>query len=139
MSEIELHIITPLGQVLDAKVESVTVPTTSGVVTILPHHIPLVSVLKAGELVVTEGGEKVAYAVWNGVLEVASNDNATVVTVLVNRSEKAAEINVEQAQAAYKRAKDIQDGIHESDVDFARFESLMEKELNRVHIGKKYR
>jgi F-type H+-transporting ATPase subunit epsilon len=139
MSEIELHIITPLGQVLDAKVESVTVPTTSGVVTILPHHIPLVSVLKAGELIFTIGSKKIAYAVWNGVLEVASNDNATVVTVLVNRSEKADEINVEQAQAAYKRAKDIQDGIHESDLDFARFESLMEKELNRVHIGKKYR
>ena len=139
MSEIELHIITPLGQVLEAKVESVSVPTTSGILTILPNHIPLVSVLKAGELVTFKDGAKVSYAVWNGVVEVASTGQDTVVTVLVNRSEKAAEINIEQAEAAYKRAKDIQDGIHESDIDFARFESLMEKELNRVHIGRKYK
>lgn len=139
MSEIELHIITPLGQVLEAKVESVSVPTTSGIITILPNHIPLVSVLKAGELVTFKDGAKVSYAVWNGVVEVASTGQDTVVTVLVNRSEKAAEINIEQAEAAYKRAKDIQDGIHESDIDFARFESLMEKELNRVHIGRKYK
>ncbi len=139
MSEIELHIITPLGQVLEAKVQSVSVPTTSGIITILPHHIPLISVLRAGELVTTQAGVQVAYSVWNGVVEVTNSNDDTRVTVLVNRSEKAAEINVEQAEAAYKRAKDIQDGIHESDVDFARFESLMEKELNRVHIGKKYR
>jgi F-type H+-transporting ATPase subunit epsilon len=138
MSEIELHIITPLGQVLEKKVSSVSVPTVSGVVTILPHHIPLVSVLKSGELLAREGDDQISYTIWNGVMEVSSIDEITVVTVLVHRSEKSTDINIEQAEAAYKRAKDIQDGIHESDVDFARFESLMDKELNRVHVGKKY-
>jgi F-type H+-transporting ATPase subunit epsilon len=139
MAELEIHIITPLGQVLDAKVQSVSVPTTSGIITILPQHIPLVSVLKSGELVVRDSAGEMSYAVWNGVLEVTSDESGTVVTVLVHRSEKADQINVEQAEEAYARAKEIQSGVHEADIDFARFESLMEKELNRVHIGRKYR
>ena len=139
MSKIELHIITPLGIVFEGTVDSVSVPTSSGVIGILPNHIPLISVLKAGELITTEEGQHTSYAVWNGVLEVTSDSSKTIVTALVQRSEKATEIDLQQAEAAYKRAKDIQDGIHESDVDFARFESLMEKELNRVHIGRKYK
>ncbi|MEK9177324.1 MAG: F0F1 ATP synthase subunit epsilon [Patescibacteria group bacterium] len=56
---------------------SLSVPTTEGVVTILPKHEPLVANLKAGSVVVrTKDGEK-TFSVTDGVLEVSGNQ-ATV-------------------------------------------------------------
>lgn len=57
--------------------DSLTAPTTEGVVTILPKHEPLVANLKEGELIVrSKDGEK-KFNVTDGVLEV-SNNQATV-------------------------------------------------------------
>jgi F-type H+-transporting ATPase subunit epsilon len=47
---LKLEIVTPEKRVLDAEVDSVTVPTASGEAGILPHHAPLVSALKPGVL-----------------------------------------------------------------------------------------
>ena len=45
---IKFEIVTPEQIVLKDFVVRVTVPTTSGEVTILPDHIPLVSILSPG-------------------------------------------------------------------------------------------
>ena len=47
---LRLEIVTPDHRVLDAEVDSVTVPTASGEVGILPNHASLVSALKPGVL-----------------------------------------------------------------------------------------
>ena len=48
---ITFTIVTPDGVVYDDdQVAQVSIPTTTGEVTILPHHIPLISVLASGEL-----------------------------------------------------------------------------------------
>lgn len=61
----------------DGEANSLTVSTTAGEVTILPHHEPLVATLKPGFAIVrtTEGEKK--FEVVDGVLEVSSN-HATV-------------------------------------------------------------
>ena len=50
-----LKIVTPEREVLSDTVDQVTLPTQDGEITILPHHIALVSVLKPGELVIKKG------------------------------------------------------------------------------------
>jgi F-type H+-transporting ATPase subunit epsilon len=57
--------------------ESLTVPTTDGVVTILAKHEPLVATLKPGTVTVKAKEGTHEFAVTDGVLEV-SNDQATV-------------------------------------------------------------
>ncbi|PIR85554.1 hypothetical protein COU15_00460 [Candidatus Kaiserbacteria bacterium CG10_big_fil_rev_8_21_14_0_10_45_20] len=58
--------------------ESLTLPLSEGVATILPHHEPFVSTLSAGKVTVRSAeGEKV-FDVESGVLEV-SNNQATVI------------------------------------------------------------
>jgi F-type H+-transporting ATPase subunit epsilon len=47
---IKLEIVTPERRILDADVDSVTVPTASGEAGIMPQHAPLISVLKPGIL-----------------------------------------------------------------------------------------
>ena len=56
---------------------SLSVPTTDGVVTILPKHEPLVATVAKGTATVKTATESRDFPVTDGVLEV-SNDQATV-------------------------------------------------------------
>ena len=53
---------------------SATIPGEAGEMTILPHHEPIVTTLKAGKITVREkGGEHKTFEVESGVLEVSGN------------------------------------------------------------------
>jgi len=53
-----IQITTPEKIVLNEDVDSVTIPTTTGEITVLPHHIPLVSQIAPGILVMKKGGKE---------------------------------------------------------------------------------
>jgi F-type H+-transporting ATPase subunit epsilon len=75
-------------------------------------------------------------AISQGVLEIRENN---LVVVLTERGEMAHEIDVARAEDAYKRAKEVMKMEKNIlDVDYARFEGMMEKELNRINVGKKW-
>ncbi len=61
----------------DGDATSLTAPTTSGQVTILPHHEPFVGTLKEGTVTVRTGAGNHEFVVTSGIVEV-SNDHATV-------------------------------------------------------------
>jgi F-type H+-transporting ATPase subunit epsilon len=139
MSSLTVQVVTPLGILIDRQASFVVVPTLSGEVTIYANHIPLISVVLAGELVVVAENERTAYAIWSGVLEVKDDNGQTTVVLLVDRSEDASTIDVARAEEAYKRAEELKQMTSVGDADFAKFESLMNKELNRIKIAKKYK
>jgi len=60
--------------------ESVTLPGAEGELTVLGHHEPLITTLKAGTVIVRLGGElpDQTFAIQGGVLEVRA-DGATVI------------------------------------------------------------
>ncbi|MFL6373639.1 MAG: F0F1 ATP synthase subunit epsilon [Pyrinomonadaceae bacterium] len=91
---LRLEIVTPEKRVLDAEVDSVTVPTASGEAGILPHHAPLVSALKPGILAYSAKGHTDRVAVSSGFVEV-NNDK---VSVLVDTAETADEIDAATAR-----------------------------------------
>lgn len=132
-----LKIVTPDGITYESEVDQVSVPTQSGEITVLPHHIPLVSVLQAGELRILKGGQPIILAVSTGVLEVRPTGE---VYLLADTAERAEEIDLERAEASRKRAEELmQQKQSLEDVEFARLQSKMEKELARLRVGKKYR
>lgn len=139
MDHTELHIklITPEKIIFEGEVLSVTIPTTTGAITVLPTHAPLVSSITKGELVIKTKDEELHFAVFAGVIDIRPG---SIVNILVDRGEKAEEIDVVRAQQAVERARKVlEEKVHESDVDFARFQALIEKELNRVKVGSKWR
>jgi F-type H+-transporting ATPase subunit epsilon len=139
LEKLLLRIITPLGTTLETKADFVVVPAVAGNLTIYPNHIPLVSVVHAGECEVSIDGVRTGYAVFSGVLDVSENDNITEVSLLVDRSEEHSSIDIGRAEEAVKRAQEIKDGLAIDHIDFARFEALIDKELNRIRIGRKYK
>ena len=74
-------VIAKVDQVFfDGEAYSLTAPGSDGEMTILTEHMPLITTLKAGELLVREhqGDEPKRFPVTSGVLEVR-HDGATVI------------------------------------------------------------
>jgi len=69
---------------------------------VLPHHAPLMTILRPGTLTIRHGGEEEQLLVGGGFLEVLPDR----VTVLADVAEHAAEISVAQAEEARRRAQE---------------------------------
>ena len=136
-SSIKFKIVTPEHIVYENEISSVSIPTTTGEITILPNHIPLVSVVAPGEMKIKDASGEQILAIAGGFVEVRTNNE---VVILADNAERADEIDVARAEAAHKRAEEaMQQAKNVQDVDFARLQAVMERELNRVRVGKKYR
>ena len=92
---LRLEIVTPEKRVLDAEVDSVTVPTASGEAGILQNHAPLVSALKPGVLTYAIKGATDKLAISSGFVEV----NSDLVSVLVDSAESPDEIDAAAAKS----------------------------------------
>ena len=55
MKNIKIKIVTPERTVYEDEVSQATLPTIDGEVTILPDHIPYITALKAGEIILKKG------------------------------------------------------------------------------------
>lgn len=135
---LKIKVVTPDKILLDEVIDSVSIPTTSGVITVLSKHIPLVSTIKAGEMVVRKAGAGIGYAVFNGLVNVRPHRKGlTEVVVLLERSEHVDELDHARAEEALARAKAMAEE-KDDDMDFSLFEGLIEKELNRVKVARKH-
>ena len=133
----KFKIVTPDGVIYEDEIESVSLPTQNGEITVLPHHIPLISVIKIGEIRIVKDGHEVGVAVSSGVLEVREQSE---VIVIADTAERAEHIDLERAEAARKRAQELMlQEKFEDDVQFAALQAQMEKELTRIKVGNKYR
>lgn len=138
MKSLEIKIVTPEKVVYDSvDISSITIPTLEGEITILPDHIPLIVPLRTGEVTFMKDNTFFGVAVSGGILE-KREENKLI--LLVERGELATDIDIDRAEEAYKRAAEIaKSESNEVEVEEARFEAMMEKELNRINVGKKWR
>lgn len=92
------EIVTPERIVYTNEVEMVIAPTVEGEVGILPLHVPLVTVLKAGELRVryNDGKDVEWFAVSGGYMQVHEDK----VIILAENAAVASQIDVERARQA---------------------------------------
>jgi F-type H+-transporting ATPase subunit epsilon len=98
---LKLEIVTPEKRVLDAEVESVTIPTASGEAGLLPNHAPIVSAVKPGILSYTLKGTIERMVVAGGFVEMNNNK----VSVLTDSAETATEIDIEAARVEREAAE----------------------------------
>ncbi len=47
-----IRVATPEGKIIDREAPQVTIKTTNGVITVLPNHLPLLSTIKDGYVIV---------------------------------------------------------------------------------------
>lgn len=134
---IDFKIVKPEGVVYEDIIEKVTIPTLAGEITVLPEHSPLVSVLATGIVIIKKKDFEVNLAVSGGILEIRQDSK---VYIMADSAERAEEIDLERAEQARQRAeKLLEEKSNLDDVDFAKLQAVIEREMNRINVGKKYR
>lgn len=134
---IKFKIVTPERVVYEKEIRQVSIPTTTGEITILPNHIPLISTIAPGELKIFDDAGEQSIAIAGGAVEVRPGNE---VVILADHAERAEEIDLLKAEEARQRAEDLMRQAKDAeDVDFAKIQAAMERELNRIRVGKKYR
>jgi len=69
-----LEIIAPEGEIFHDNVDAVSIPTYQGLITVLPHHVPLFTKLSEGEVEIKHGGKTTTIVISGGFLEIKKNE-----------------------------------------------------------------
>jgi len=96
---LKLEIVTPESVIYSEDVEMVTLPGSEGETGIYRNHVPLVTKVQAGELVVKRGGAEEILAVGEGFAEITGDH----VAILTDNAIDSA--NVDEAAAEEAKAK----------------------------------
>lgn len=130
-----LSIVTPEKVFYDGDIVSLVVPGTEGYLGVLSNHAPLITALKTGRIEFRNTKEEVSIlSVTNGFLEVSAN----TASLLCDAAEYAADIDVERAESALKRAearkKDYENGNKVININEEKL--AIERAKNRIKIFK---
>ena len=98
---LKLEIVTPEGTVCSEDVEMVTLPGVVGQLGIYPQHVPLMTQMVPGELIMRKDGRDTFIAIGEGLIEVTANR----VAVLTDSAVAADRIDEAKAEEARRRAE----------------------------------
>ena len=98
---LKLEIVTPEEKVYSEDVEMVTLPGVEGELGIYPNHVPLMTQVVAGEVVVRKDGQPYYLAVGDGFVEITGE----TVSIMTDMAIGADSIDLAKAEEARKRAE----------------------------------
>jgi F-type H+-transporting ATPase subunit epsilon len=134
MGTLRLEIVTPEITAYSENVEMVTLPGSEGDLGVYPKHVPLLTILKPGELRVLKDGRVSSLAVGEGFIEITP-ERVSVLTDMALGSEQidehAAEEAVARAQAAMKE--------DHSKEEVAALQATLSKALAQLHVKRRRR
>ena len=96
-----LRVLAPDKSVFDDTADEIILPSTTGLLGVLPGHISMVTAIDFGVLRVLKNGNWDSIALTGGFAEVESNE----VTVLVNKAELGKNIDSAKAEIELEQAK----------------------------------
>lgn len=127
-----LEIIVPTSIYFNDDVDSVSVVTSDGVLTILAEHADLIANIEISHLVIRQNGHLENYAVSGGVLNIYQKANK--VMMMVNAIESQDEIDYERANKAKDNA---QKRLQEEELSLReqqKTEIKLKRALNRLSL-----
>ena len=134
---IKFEIVTPVSTVLSKDIIQVTVPTQAGEITILPEHIPLISILRPGVLEIKTVDQAMEIiSVSGGFLEVLRDK----VVILADTAERAEDLDEERIIAAKTKAEEAKtEALNHEDYDLSAVSVKLEVALARERALHKWR
>jgi F-type H+-transporting ATPase subunit epsilon len=134
---IKFEITTPERVVLKEEVKQVTVPTREGEITILPGHIPLVSILDPGVIeVLGQNDNHHIFSLSGGFIEVLRDK----VVILADTAERAEEIDIEEVERAMNEARETLNNLRREDKErFANINAGISREMARSKAVKRWK
>ena len=116
-----LEIVTPEAKVYTETVDEVGLPTSEGRMHVLPHHVPVIAKLNAGEIkVVHRDRDDEMLAVGSGFVEVFGDK----VSILTDQAINVEEVDDSVIEEAIQRAQEALEEGKKSNIDAAEIERL---------------
>jgi|SRR5665213_1614874 len=129
------QLVAITGSKFDEEVYEVVLPTVDGQIGVLAHHMPLVSVVTNGAIMVRKNKadidrEREFFATNGGVIEVSDN----VLRVLVDEADRADDINESEAQNALERAKKMKSEAKDQ-ISLDHAQGLLDRQAVRLQVA----
>ncbi|MGI9115561.1 MAG: ATP synthase F1 subunit epsilon [Chthoniobacterales bacterium] len=132
MATLRLEIVTPETTAYSEDVEMVTLPGSEGELGVYPNHVPLLTVLKPGELRVVKNGRASSLAVGEGFIEITPER----VSVLTDVALEAERIDESAAEQAVARAQAAMKEDHSAE-EVAAIQASLQKALAQLHVKRR--
>ena len=135
---LRLEIVTPDGTAYSEDVNMVTLPGVEGQLGILPRHIPLMTPMVAGEMIVRKDGQDRFLVVGDGFVEI-TGDHVAILTEFAVAADNIDEAKAEEArQLAAARVRETMSSEEIAFVNAALAHSLAQLRLafrrrGRIH------
>ncbi len=133
---LHLQIITPEKIVFDDEVDQVALPTEGGQITILPHHVGLVTTIEPGELIFKKHQKLSHLAAGFGFAQVGKDSVKVLVDLAAPEEEiqeKAVEEAKKQAEEALKQKQML------SEEEYATAAANLQKALTQLKVKRRHR
>jgi len=128
-----IEIVTPEARVYEDTIESVVMPTTSGEIDILPGHIPIVTEVQAGELIVSKSGTRQSLAISKGFAQCVGDkisilaEDAIHIDEIDESAVEEAQKRAEEALATMEKMSDEEVAMLETQISYARAQLLLKQ------------
>ena len=132
---LKLEIVTPTAVAYAADVQMVTLSGADGQIGVYPHHVPLLTRIVPGEIIVRRDGAEEFLAVGGGLAAI-SGDRVAVITDMAVAVKDIDEAKAEEArQRAAARLRDKISDEEVATVNASLARSLAQLKVKRRHRG----
>lgn len=129
------EVITSEGNAFSGEAISVTLPTGDGEITILRNHIPLLSTVMPGTVIIRTEEEEFYFAVSRGVVQVGRAG----LRILSDIADRADTLEEEAIELARERAQELKDARRADAEGFAEASATLDRELARLSTLRRLR
>ena len=131
---LKLEIVTPDAIAFAEDVDMVTLPGSEGQLGILPQHVPLMTQIVPGEIIVRKDGTDRYLAVGEGLAEI-TGDRVAILTDMAIAAQ-----NIDEAKVAEARQR-AEDRLHEklSTEEIASVHAAMARLMAELNVKRHYR
>lgn len=131
----KLELVTLTGLKFSEDVYEVTLPTSTGTISVFPDHMPLVTLATAGVISVRRtravaDDDRDHFATNGGVIEIGND----YVRVLVDEADHADEIVESEAKSALERAQKLRDDAKDK-VSLEHAQALVDRHAVRLKVA----
>ena len=131
-----LEIVIPEEKVYEDTIDSIVIPTTSGEIDILPGHIPLVTEVEPGEIIVTKAGNRQSLAISKGFAQCVGDkisilaEDAIHIDEIDESAVEDAQKRAEESLATMEKMSDEEIAMLETQIAYARAQILVKRKQN---------
>jgi F-type H+-transporting ATPase subunit epsilon len=131
---LKLEVVTPDQVAYSGEVDMVTLPAVEGQMGVLPHHVPLMTEIVPGEMIVRKDGRATFLAVGGGLVLVTGS-SVSIVTDMAVGADSIDEAKAEEARQ--RAAARLRDKL--SDEEVASVNASLARSLAQLKVRRRRR